>query len=29
MVDVKLNPIDVSNSEEDNEVEETMKLMDI
>jgi hypothetical protein len=29
MVDVEINPIDVSNSEEDNEVGETGKQMDI
>jgi hypothetical protein len=29
MVDVKLNPIDVSNSEKDNGVKETGKHMDI
>jgi hypothetical protein len=29
MVDAKMNPIDVSNSEEDNGVEETRKHMDI
>jgi hypothetical protein len=29
MVDVEINPIDVSNSEEDNEIEEIEKQMDI
>jgi hypothetical protein len=29
MVDAKINPIDVSNSEEDIEIEETRKEMDI